>query len=295
VSDQHALTSTIDPQGARRAPGAGGLGAAVRKSCAFIVRDYQIETGYKLNFLLKALNSIVPIVFFFFLSKLMVTDGSMGLAAYGGEYFPFVLIGLAFHRYLQLSLRWFADSVRLVQVTGCLEAMLGSQTRPTTIVLMSSFYGLISTSVHLLLILAVAALGFGLDLSRADFFAAFTVLVFSVLTFIGFGIISATAIIVFKRGDPVTFLFSVVGVVLGGAYFPIDVMPLWLQKLSWVIPITHSLHALRLTLLEGHSISMVANSVIVLGIMGAVLFPISLKLFSWAVMKGRKDGTLMQY
>jgi len=247
LPDRAAPLSTNDPRGAQTA---APKASALRKSCAFIVRDYQIEIGYKLNFLLKALNSIVPIVFFFYLSKLMVTDGSMGLAEYGGDYFPFVLIGLAFHRYLQLSLRWFADSVRLVQVTGCLEAMLGSQTRPTSIVLMSSFYGLLSTSVHLVLILVVAALGFGLDLSRADLFAAITVLAFSVLTFIGFGIISATAIIIFKRGDPVTFVFSVVGVVLGGAYFPIDVMP---------------------------------------------LCPASLKLFSWAVLKGRKDGTLMQY
>lgn len=293
MSDQHKPTITSNDRHQRH--GSVGFETALRKTLAFIVRDYQIEVGYKLNFFLSALNSMVPIVFFFFLSKLMVTDGSMGLAQYGGEYFPFVLIGLAFHRYLQLSLRWFADSIRLVQVTGCLEAMLSSQTRPTSIVLMSSFYGMISSSLHLLLILVVAALAFGVDLSQADLSAACIVLLFSILTFISFGIIAATSIIIFKRGDPVTFLFSVVGVVLGGAYFPIDVMPLWMQQLSWIIPITHSLHALRLTLLEGYSIVMVADSVIILGIMGVLLFPVSLKMFAMAVMQGRKDGTLVQY
>jgi len=99
----------------------------------------------------------------------------------------------------------------------------------------------------------------------------------------------------FKRGDPITFLFSTIGVVIGGACFPVDVMPLWLQKVAWLIPIPHSLDALRLALLQNHSLSMVAKPVLILGFMGIILFPVSLKMFSLAVLKGRRDGTLMQY
>jgi ABC-2 type transport system permease protein len=271
------------------------LPAAMAKAWAFIVRDYQIDSSYKFNFLLKSVNSLAPLFFFYFLSKLMATDGTNGLAKYGGDYFSFVLIGLAFHRYLQLSLRWFADSVYAAQVTGCLETMLGSQTRPTSIIWLSSFYGLISTTLHLVLILVVAALAFGLDLRQADLFATLVVFLLSISTFIGFGILSAAAIILFKRGDPVTFLFSSVGVVLGGAYFPIEVMPLWLQKIAVIFPITHSLDALRLTLLEGYSLSEVAGPATILLIMGAILLPASLWAFSFAVKKGRRDGTLMQY
>lgn len=269
--------------------------AFAAKAWAFLLRDFRIEAGYKFNFLLKAINSLAPLVFFYFLAKLMATDGANGLARYGGEYFPFVLVGLAFHRYLQLSLRWFADSVYYAQVTGCLEAMLSSQTRPTSIVLYSSFYGLLSTTLHLVLIFAVAVLAFGLDLQAANLPATLVVLLLSILSFVGFGILSAAAIVRFKRGDPVTFLFSNVGVVLGGAYFPLDVMPLWLQKAAAVFPITHSLEALRLTLLEGYSLMEVSGPATVLGVMGVVLLPISLAAFSFAVRRGRRDGTLMQY
>jgi len=289
-----ALPSSISPVLERAHPRLtpASLGA---KAWAFLLRDFRIEAGYKLNFALKAINSLAPLVFFYFLAKLMATDGANGLARYGGEYFPFVLIGLAFHRYLQLSLRWFADSIYYAQVTGCLEAMLSSQTPPTAIVLYSSFYGLLSTTLHLVLIFVVAILAFGLDLGSANLPATLVVLLLSILSFVGFGILSAAAIVRFKRGDPVTFLFSNVGVVLGGAYFPLDVMPLWLQKAAAVFPITHSLEALRLTLLEGHSLAAVSGPVTVLGVMGTVLLPVSLAAFSLAVRKGRRDGTLMQY
>lgn len=265
------------------------------KAWAFIVRDFQVAVSYKLDFVLQSINSLVPLLFFFFLSKLVSGPDAPGLEKFGGDYFAFVLIGLAFHRYLQLSLRMFADSIRLAQVTGCLETMLGSQTWPCTTVLMSSLYGLISTTIHLVLILAVAVMAFNFDLSQADAFAALAVFVFSMLTFIGFGILAATAIVLFKRGDPVTWIFSNLGVVLGGAYFPLEVMPNWLQKLAWINPITHSLAGLRLTLLKGHSLAMVAESIWFLAFTGAVLFPVGLALFSWSVRKGRKDGTLMQY
>ncbi len=271
------------------------LATGFRKAAAFVVRDYRIESSYKLNFVLHGANSLVPLVFFFFLSRMMNSSGAPGLDRYGCDYFTFVVIGIAFHRYLELSTRMFADSIRLAQVTGCLETMLGSQTRPTTIVFHSSLYGLISTSFHLVLILFVAYLGFGLDVSKADPIAALVVFLLSVATFIGFGIVAATAIVIFKRGDPVTWAVTTLGVVLGGAYFPVDVMPEWLQSVSAIVPLTHSLDALRLTLIKGYSLSMVSTQVAILGAMAAVLLPLSLVSFSIAVMKGRRDGTLMEY
>jgi len=93
----------------------------------------------------------------------------------------------------------------------------------------------------------------------------------------------------------VTFLFSTAGAVLGGAYFPLDVMPEWLQKLAQFVPITHSLHALRLAMLQGHSIAMIWPSLGILAVMAAVLLPTGLWMFSRAIDKGRRDGTLVQY
>jgi ABC-2 type transport system permease protein len=40
---------------------------------------------------------------------------------------------------------------------------------------------------------------------------------------------------------------------------------------------------------------MLLPQIVTLGIIGVCLFPVSLSFFNWAVRKGKKDGTLMQY
>lgn len=172
---------------------------------------------------------------------------------------------------------------------------MSSQTDSLTIVLMSSLYGLISGAVQLLLILVAGSLILGVNLSRMNILSTILVFIFSILTFVAFGVLSAAAILWLKKGDPFTWILGGMGSMLGGAYFPIQVLPGWLQKVSFLIPITYSLDALRLTMLQGYSVHMVARPMVTLGLMTVVLLPASLFAFAAMVRIGRKEGTLMQY
>ena len=269
--------------------------ATLRKAAAFIRRDFQIESSYKFNFVMGVIDSMVILVFFYFVDKLVAKGGSQDLARYGGHYLSFVLIGLAFARYFQLTLKMFSESIRQAQVTGCLEAMLSSRTDALTIVLMSSLYGLLSGAVQLVIILAAGALFEGVDLSQMNVLATTVVFLVSVLSFVAFGVLSAAAILWLKKGDPFAWVLSGLGTMLGGAYFPITVLPAWLQTVAQFIPITHSLHALRLTMLKGASLEAVWQPLLILALMSAVLLPTSLVVFAALVRKGRREGTLTQY
>jgi ABC-2 type transport system permease protein len=164
-----------------------------------------------------------------------------------------------------------------------------------TVVLFSSLYGLISGAVQLCLILLAGAFLFGVDLAQMNIAATLLVFLLSITIFVAFGVLSAAAIVFLKKGDPITWILGGFGSILGGAYFPIDVMPAPMRKLSMVIPIRYSLDALRLTMLKGYSVAMVAGPVITLTVIAAVLLPLSLVLFAATIRKGRKEGTLMQY
>ncbi len=267
----------------------------LHKAAAFIARDFQIESGYKLNFLMRACESMLILTLFYFVGELITGRNSAGLSKYSDHYLPFVLIGLGFARYFDLTLKMFSESVRLAQVTGCLEAMLSSQTDCVPIVLMSSLYGLVSGAVQLVIILGVGVVAFGVDFNQVNVPATLLVFALSVLIFVAFGVVSAATILWLKKGDPVTWILSGFGAVLGGAYFPVDVMPGWMRHVSDMIPLTYSLDALRLTMLKGYSIAMVEAPLTKLTLMTAVLLPLSLYLFTAAVRRGRKEGTLMHY
>ena len=266
----------------------------VKKCIAFIRRDFQVETSYKLNFLLEGVNSLLWLFLFYFLNVL-VDPSSQSLQKYGGNYFFFVLIGVAFARYFHLTLGTFSGSIQRAQVTGCLEAMLSTQTSPEACILMSSLYSLLYAFTQILLIFLVGWLFLDFDLSHMRFIPTSVIFLFSVLTFMGFGIISAASIVVLKKGDPLGWVITSGSTLLGGAYFPIEVMPAWMQALAKLIPATHALDALRLTILKGHTLQMVSSQVITLGLMAGFILPVSLQLFRLAVRKAKRDGTLVQY
>jgi len=265
------------------------------KARTFIKRDFIIETSYKLNFILTFLNSSFPVISFFFVSKL-VQPGTMNfLDKYNGGYFSFVLIGIAFTRFFQLAVDTFSDNIKRAQMAGCLEAILSSQTKSEIVVLFSSFYSFISAGVQLIFIFTIGTAFLGFSFGSINILSTIIVLFPALIIFISIGILSASGTIIFKQGEPIGWLFGALSAVISGAVFPISVMPHWLQLVSKIFPTTYVLEALRLSVLANASVSSIGSKVWVLLCIAAVLFPLSLRVFKWAVEKGKKDGTLIQY
>lgn len=265
------------------------------KALAFIKRDFIVESSYKLAFILQLVNSFFPVLSFFFIGNLINEDTVPGLGKYGSSYFSFALIGVAFTRYFQLAMDTFSENMKRAQMAGCLEAIIGTQSDPKTIVIMSSFYSFLSAGVQMIFMFLVGTFMLGFSWSSINVPGALAAFAVSLIAFISLGIFCAAGTVVFKRGEPFGWLFGVLSGLLGGALFPVDVMPTWLQWLSHIFPTTYALDALRLTILKGYSISMISNQLMIIGGMTLVLFPLSLKTFQWAIEKGKRDGTLIQY
>lgn len=262
---------------------------------AFVVKDFIIESSYKVAFIISLINSIFPVLSYFFIDKLVAAESVQSLEKYGGDYFSFALVGIAFSSYFMMAVHTFSTTIRRAQMAGCLEAILSSQTSPKSIVLMSSVYSFLSAGVQLILIGIIGSLFFGFSFAQVNLPAALLVLFISVAIFVSLGIISAAGTIIFKQGEPFGWIIGSLGSILGGAFFPIEVMPIWLQKLSFIIPISHALDALRLTILQNYSIVMIGDKLLLLTGIVVVLFPLSLAFFNWSIEKGKKDGSLISY
>jgi ABC-2 type transport system permease protein len=117
----------------------------------------------------------------------------------------------------------------------------------------------------------------------------------SVIAFASIGIIAASVIMVIKRGDPVTTLIAAVSALVGGVYYPVEVLPPWLQIFSYLVPITYALRVMRYSLLVGASAGDVAVDLLVLVGFCLLFFPLSLLMFRKAVDVARRDGSLAQY
>lgn len=262
---------------------------------AFFRRDLAVALSYRAAFVMQFLGIFIGVASFYFISKLFGAAANPYLGDFGGNYFAYVLVGMAFVGFEGVGLGSFSTAIANAQSQGTLEAMLVTPTRLSTIVLSSSIMDFIMAAVNVAVYLAVGALVFGADLGKANIPAAIVVLVLAVLVFCGVGVLSASAIMVLKRGDPVVWLFSSLSAFMGGTYFPIAVLPKWLQTLAHLFPVYYALKAMRGAVLEGATLSQLRGDVLVLAAFAVVLVPLSVFVFRQAVRQAKVDGTMGTY
>ena len=266
-----------------------------RKPLAFLKRDFHIALSYRFSFLLQLISVFFFIMSFYFISKLFGKAALPYLSSYGGDYFPFVLIGLAMANFLNIGLTTFAESIREEQTMGTLEAMLVTPSKLSTIILSSSLWNFLFSSAKVSIYLLLGGLLFGVDFSRTNLPAALLILALTTLSFCSLGIISASFIMVFKRGTPITHLLTSSSNLFGGVFFPIAVLPGWLQNISKLLPITYSLQAMRHAVLNGYSLRTLSHDLLALVAFAGVTLPLSIFIFNIAVKKAKERGSLAHY
>lgn len=264
------------------------------KALWFIKRGYLLQMSYRFDFFLRMFFMLFNILTYYFIAKMMGDAAAQYLEPYGGDYFSFVLIGMAFSGYLMISLRSFSESVRDEQMMGTLEAMLVTPTPTTSIIALSSLWSFIFASFRVLLYLIIGIV-LGVNMTDANVGGALLILILTIICFSSIGILSASFIMVFKRGDPINMLLMGTSELFGGVLFPIEVFPEWLQNISRILPITYSVNGMRHALLQGYSLGELAPDILTLALFSIALLPLSLLIFERSVMKVKAEGGLVQY
>ena len=96
----------------------------MRTLWAFFRRDANIHTSYKLGFVMDLLGVFFTAATYYYVAKMFGAAAAPFLRAYGGDYFAFVLIGVAFAAYQNVGLNSFSQSLRQEQFLNTLEPLL---------------------------------------------------------------------------------------------------------------------------------------------------------------------------
>ena len=129
----------------------------------------------------------------------------------------------------------------------------------------------------------------------ADRFGRTRVLAASVLAFSGLGVLSASYLLVFKRGNPFNWVILGISSVVGGMLYPVSVLPKLLQVVARLIPVTYALEGMRVALLGHAPMRELLPPLLALLAFAAVLLPISFLVFSWALRRTKITGTLTHF
>lgn len=262
------------------------------KFWAFIRRDFLSMISYRLAFFLQLAGMFFSILAFRFMTGMMDPD-SEGLN--GIPPFDFLLIGLAFLSYFTTALYAFASRMRSEQMVGTLEAMLVSPTRTHVVIFASASWDFFYGAIRILLYIGIATLAFGIGFNVNSWAALLIGSALTLLSSAGVGILSASFILYFKRGDPINFLLSGLTTFFGSVFFPVEQIPEQFRWISNFVPLAWSLKVVRGALLEGKSFAELQEALIALSIFTVILLPIGLWASRIAIHKAKQEGTLVQY
>lgn len=262
------------------------------KLLALVSHNFRLAWSYKLNFFTRYLSVAVSVLLFYYLDQLLQLS-SRGVIE-EGSYFTFVLIGSAFLRYLELASHAFSGNLRDEMLMGTIEPLLVTATPIPISILGPSSWMLIQGT---LLVIGQLLLGVivGADFSQANWSAALVILLVSLTSLVSLGIVAAAFTIVFKRTDPMNWFVNSVAYVFSGVFFPVELLPPALRIISYLLPFTYALRALRGALMRGATLGELAPDLAVLSLFAAVLLPLSIWALRFAIGRMKESGQLVHY
>jgi len=148
-------------------------------------------------------------------------------------------------------------------------------------------YGLIRATI---LFFAVAAF-IGIHMPNANFGAALALLAIASVSFIGVGIMtSVLPLISPEKGAQLGFVCQGLMLVVSGVYYPVSVMPEWMQWISKISPATYALRGCRASIIDGTGL--LWADVWPLVIIAVLATPIGLVVFRVGERHAKKHGKL---
>jgi ABC-2 type transport system permease protein len=256
-----------------------------------IHRDATIFISYRFRLVSQLFTVVFSLTLFYYLSRIISVEAFPSPNAYYG----FVVVGIAVLGVLTSAFQTSAMSVRQELVAGTFERMVvspfGALAGVVSLLIFPFLLALTLGTTSILL----AALIFGVEIHWETAGLALPVVVLGTLSFIPFGLAISAAALVFKQAAGLT-AFLLAGITLvAGLYFPVTLLPSWIQWASSVQPFSPAVGLLRNLLLgtpmeesAGLALGKIAAFAIILG-------PISLWLVSKAVQTSRRHATIIEY
>jgi ABC-2 type transport system permease protein len=268
-----------------------------RRIRAFIIRDFQLAVSYQLEFFIKLMWVLGIVTTFFFISRIFTSQ--ISTYEQWQEPLPAWLTGMAMLSFFLSGFSSLANAMRAEQMQGTLESVLLTPINVPTVILSASAWAYVEATFYSFLYLFFGWLFFDVHY-RGSFFLAFVFLVLTTAVLACLGILSASFAMVFKRGDPFAILLGAGTAIFSGVFFPKEMLNEALGKtggtiVSAINPSTHGLDGIRQVLIQGKTFSEVETPFFTLLIFLVILLPFSLWVFSSAITKAKKDGSLIQY
>jgi ABC-2 type transport system permease protein len=266
----------------------------MRESWALIRSSWLTATSYRMAMLISLAGLAFIVLPLYFIANALQPTMQHAISAEAQQYFGFVALGAICFSLATACTTSLPSAIDGAIARGTLEAMLGTPARLGAICT-----GLMGYSVLWALLRAAILFGAASALGASIVWRGgplgLAVLALTMLSYVGFGLIFAAMVLVFRTTGPLTTGVLTASMFLGGVYYPTTVIPSWVRDLAGFFPLTYGLRAVRQLVLRGDSFDHVARDVQMLSAMTTVSLAVGTAAFYLALQRARRAGTLSSY
>ena len=261
-----------------------GFAHELKASYAFMERNFFLTRrywGWEIAFLVYSVAGALSI-------------SLIGAAQGSAELTLMLMIGAIFWNYLSVVFSWIAETISVERWEGTLEYTMMAPIRRSSHLFGSVFYAMLYGLIHTGAIILVLVVFFPqLDFSSANPVTVVTFVLLGSFSIVGIGMIAAILPLLYvERGAQMTFVIQSVLLLISGVYYPITVLPPWMQVLSHISPATYVLDGVRTALIEGRPLTEQAVNLAPLVVMAVVFIPLGLWAFGKAERYAKRTGKL---
>jgi ABC-2 type transport system permease protein len=204
-----------------------------------------------------------------------------------------LLIGAVIWSYLGIIFEILTETVAWERWEGTIEytfmAPLSRAVHLGGMGLFAVLYGLFRTA----LLFAVVSLFFGLHFHDADFFTALVLLAVASFSFVGVGMVTAVLPLISpEKGAQFGFVAQGLLLVVSGVYYPVSVLPQWMQWVATISPATYALRGIRAAVQNGASVGACWGDIWPLLVLAVVTIPLGLAVFRAGERYAKRHGKL---
>jgi ABC-2 type transport system permease protein len=205
----------------------------------------------------------------------------------------YLLIGAVLWAYLGILFEILTETVSWERWEGTIEYTFMAPLRRGAHLMGMSAYAIVYGILRAVLLFAVVAVFFDLAMPNANFIAALIVVLVASIPFAGIGMMTAVLPLISpEKGAQLGFIAQGVLLVVSGVYYPVEILPGWMQAIATVSPATYALNGSRAAILEGAGIGSLWSELAALLLIGVVAIPVGLALFAAGERYAKRYGKL---
>jgi ABC-2 type transport system permease protein len=202
-----------------------------------------------------------------------------------------LLVGGVIWAFLGIIFEIVTETVAWERWEGTIEyTFMAPVSRPVHLIGMGVYavlYGLVRAAA----IFVAVVLFIGIHLPNANYGAAIALLAIASISFIGVGMMTAVLPLISpEKGTQLGFVAQGLMLVVSGVYYPVSVLPGWMQWIAKISPATYALRGNRDQILHGAGLRFA--DVWPLLVIGALSIPIGLVVFRAGERYAKQHGKL---